>query len=71
MFACSEINDAMQKINETTYATCDHVKSSKARQQKDHRDTYNVIYFLLDKNPFGCDRVSKILSSDMVSYDTL
>ena len=66
--ACSEINDAMQQMCGTMYATSEqHKESSSARQQKDQRDTYLILTYLQDRNPFRSESELKSISSGVVS----
>ena len=56
MPACAEINFAMQELTDVKYITSEqHIDNTKARQQRDIKDTNGILAFLIQYNPFSSD----------------
>lgn len=56
MPACAEVNNSMQELTETRYATSmQHKDLSKTRLTRDETDSRNILNFLVDRNPFSND----------------
>ena len=50
---CSEVNAQMQFLTSVSYETSEqHKEMSKSRQEKDTQDTFEMISYLLQRNPF-------------------
>lgn len=53
MPACVSINEVMQQLICILYKTSDqHKDNSRARQTRDVRDTFDIISFLRESDPF-------------------
>ena len=53
---CMEVNNAMQEHTRVAYSTSEqHKEARETRQEKDLKDTEELIYFLKTRNPFNED----------------
>ena len=64
MPACAEVNYALQDLTAVTYNTSDkHKEATRARQERDSKETEELLKFLQSRNPFTDDRCLRSIST--------
>ena len=68
MPACAEVNGALQDLTAVTYNTSDqHKEATRARQERDSKDTEELLKFLQSRNPFTDDRCLSSISTGVTA----
>ena len=68
MPACAEVNCALQDLIAVTYNTSDqHKEATRARQERDSKDTEELLKFLQIRNPFTDDRCLRSISTGVTA----
>ena len=72
MPSCGEVNNATQNLTCVMYHTSEqHKEATKARQERDYKDTNELITFLLQRNPFNPNPSLRSISSGVVAEDNV
>ena len=72
MPSCAEVNNAMQNLTGVMYHTSEqHKETTKARQERDYKDTNELITFLSQRNPFNPDPSLRSITSGVVAEDNV
>ena len=72
MPSCAEVNSAMQNLTGVMYHTSEqHKETTKARQERDYKDTNELITFLSQRNPFNPDPSLRSITSGVVTEDNV
>ena len=62
--ACAEVNCGLQDLTAVTYNTRDkHKEATGARQERDSKDTEELLTVLQSRNPFTDDRCLRSIST--------
>ena len=70
MPACADINNAMQNLTGVTYQRSDqHKDTTKARQERDYKDTNELVTYLSQRNPFSADPSLHSITTGVVAGD--
>ena len=70
MPSCAKVNDAMQHLTAVMYHTRElHKETTKARQERDYKDTDALITFLSQIHPFIPDPSLRCITSEGVQED--
>ena len=68
MPACADVNNAMQNLTGVKYVTSEqHKDTTRARQERDYKDTNEIITYLSQRNPFSSDPSLHSISSGVVA----
>ena len=68
MPACAGVNCALQDRTAVTYNTSDqHKDATRARQERDSKDTEELLKCLQSKNPFTDDRCLRSISTGVTA----
>lgn len=72
MPACADINEAMQEVTGTMYATSEqHKDATDARQRRDESDTQALLAFLQERNPFDAATSLRNIVTGVTAADTV
>ena len=70
MPACADINSAVQELTDTMFVTSEqHKDATNARQARDNKDSFALIGFLQDRNPFSPDPSLRNIVTGVVAED--
>ena len=68
MPACADVNNAMQNLTGVMYHTSDqHKDTTKARQERDYKDTNELVTYLSQRNPFSADPSLRSITTGVVA----
>lgn len=68
MPACADVNNAMQNLTGVMYHTSDqHKDTTKARKERDYKDTNELVTYLSQRNPFSADPSLRIIMTAVVA----
>ncbi len=66
--ACADINGAMQKLTSTTFMTSEQLEDvTKARKERDDKDSYAVLGFLQERIIFTPDPSLRNIATGVVA----
>ena len=66
MPACADVNNAMQNLTGVMYHTSDqHKDTTKARQERDHKDTDKLVTYLSQRNPLRSITTGVVAGEDV------
>ena len=69
MPACANVNHVMQQLTQVQFNSEEQNKDmSKARQDRDYKDTQTVISCLCDRNPFSLDKNLRNISTGVYAH---
>lgn len=71
MPACADVNNAMQNLTGVRYHTSEqHEDTTQARQERDHKDTNELIMsYLSQRNPFSSDPSLRSITTGVVASE--
>lgn len=70
MPACADVNSAMQNLTGVMYHTSDqHKDTTKARQERDYKDTNELVAYLSQRNPFSADPLLRSITTGVVAAE--
>ena len=68
MPVCADVNNAMQNLTGVMYHTSDqHKDTTKARQERDYKDTNKLVTYLSQRNPFSPDPSLRSITTGVVA----
>ncbi|KAK6191206.1 hypothetical protein SNE40_002944 [Patella caerulea] len=72
MPACADISDAMREFTDTDYITNEqHKDMTVARQKRDDKDTYKLLTFLQERDPFTSDTSLRNITTGVTAGNTV
>ena len=72
MSACAEVNNSMQELTGVTHNTGEQNKDmTDARQARDLKDTYTLLNYLSDRNPFCPDPSLRSVSTGVHAHTSV
>ena len=72
MPAYSDVNIAMQELNDTDFVTFDqHKDMTEAKQKREDKDMIQLPGFLRDRNPLSSDWSLRNIASGVIDYETV
>lgn len=70
MPACADVNDAMQNLTGVKYHTSEqHKDTTHARQERDYKDTIELVTYLAQRNPFSLDPSLRSITTGVVASE--
>ena len=68
MPACAELNGALQNLTDIVNNTSEqHKEATKARQERDHKDSHEIVTLLSLRNPFSADPSLRSVTTGIVA----
>ncbi|KAK3743952.1 hypothetical protein QZH41_002713 [Actinostola sp. cb2023] len=69
---CAEVNNAMQGLTGVNYQTSEqHKDASSTRQERDFKDTNDMIGYLFSRSPFSTDPSLRCISTGVMAEDNV
>ena len=69
---CLKINNTMQKFSSVAYSTSDqHKEATRARIERDLKDTKLLLSYLAERNPFSDDSTLYNIATEVTTEDTI
>lgn len=69
---CADVNNSMQSLTGVNYVTSEqHKDTTKARKERDHKDTNTIIAYLAERNPFSIESSLRNIATGVVAENSV